>query len=99
MLAKAAAVFAILAGILLAGCARTPPLVSDDGGRIVVLNRSSFSYEKPGAPATSCRLDAGSKQWICDDGTVSELVVAGLPFKGILLVEFDGKQFVRTKNK
>ena len=98
MLAKAAAVFAILAGILLAGCARTPPLVSDDGGRIV-LGRSSFSYEKPGLPATSCRLDAASKQWICEDGTVSKLVVAGLPFKGILLVEFDGKRFLRAENK
>jgi hypothetical protein len=86
------AFLAIVATGMLAGCARTPPVFSDDGAAIAFLG-DTFAYQKPGQAEVTCRFDKNRNLAVCDNGITSELVVAGLPFHGVVLVEFDGRQF------
>lgn len=85
-------VLTVLAAGLLSGCARMPPVFSDDGATIS-LKGEKFRYRAPGQTEVSCEFDDQRKLAVCDDGLTSEFVVAGLPFHGVVLVEFDGRRF------
>ncbi|AHF86623.1 hypothetical protein RLEG3_11880 [Rhizobium leguminosarum bv. trifolii WSM1689] len=82
----------VLAAGLLSGCARMPPVFSDDGATIL-FKGEKFKYQAPGQAAVSCEFDDQRKLAVCDNGLTSELVTAGLPFHGVVLVEFDGRRF------
>lgn len=89
-------VFKLISGFLvsamLGGCARMPPVYSDDGAAINFA-KYSFEYTRPDQVTTECRFDPKQALTICDDGTASTMISAGLPFYGVVLVEFDGRRF------
>ena len=85
-------VLPVLAAGLLSGCARMPPVFSDDGATIS-FKGEKFRYRVPGQTEVSCDFDDQRKLAVCDNGLTSKLVVAGLPFRGVVLVEFDGRRF------
>ena len=89
---KLLGVLAVLATGLVSGCARMPPVFSDDGATIS-FQGEKFKYHAPGRAEVSCKFDDQRKLAVCDNGLTSELVVAGLPFHGVVLVEFDGRRF------
>lgn len=88
----------IVASILSASssCARMPPVFSDDGAEIV-FKGNRFTYRQPKRADTACQFDDARKLAQCEDGTASELTVAGLPFHGVVFVEFDGRTFAPSR--
>ncbi|MFS8144387.1 hypothetical protein [Rhizobium sp. BR 249] len=91
-LPKFLGVLTVFATVLLSGCARMPPVFSDDGATIS-FKGEKFKYHVPDSAEVSCRFVDRRKSAVCDNGLTSELVVAGLPFHGVVLVEFDGRRF------
>jgi len=87
----------VMAAVFLAGCSSIPEMTSQDGSTFA-LNRDIITYAGPEGSATNCALKEASKLWVCEDGTTSMLVTARLPlsFQGVLLVEFDGKNFTNS---
>lgn len=85
-------VSALLVSVALFGCARMPPVYSDDGAAMTFA-KDSFEYTRPSQVITKCRFDPKRKLTVCDDGTASTMMVAGLPFHGVVLIEFDGRHF------
>lgn len=71
-------------------------MFSADGAGLADLGREQIRYVSPGRAETKCLFNKNEATWICDDGTKSSMVVAGLPFYGIARVEFDGRVFVRA---
>jgi hypothetical protein len=57
-----------------------------------------FSYWVPGRDRTTCRLGDQSGPTRCDDGTVSDMIAAGLPFSGIAFIRFDGRTFTPIRH-
>ncbi|WHO79824.1 hypothetical protein [Rhizobium leguminosarum] len=85
-------VVTVLAAGPLSGCARMSPVFSHDGATIS-FKGEKFKYRAPGQAEVSCKFDNKRKLAVCENGLTSELVMAGLPFRGVVLVEFDGRQF------
>lgn len=85
----------VLAARLLSGCAGTPSVFSDDGATIS-FKRDHIRYRAPGQAEVSCKFDKQRKLAVCENGLASEVVVAGLPITGIVLVKFDGREFRRA---
>ena len=85
-------VSALLISLVLCGCARMPPVYSDDRAAINFA-KDGFEYTRPDRVTTKCRFDPKRAQTICEDGTASTMISAGLPFHGVVLVEFDGRRF------
>lgn len=94
---KFLSVLTVLVTGLLSGCARIPPVFSDDGATIS-FKGEKFKYRAPGHAEASCKFDDQRKLAVCDNGLTSRLVVAGLPFHGVVLVEFDGRIFRPTEH-
>ncbi|MBO9399924.1 hypothetical protein J7399_10300 [Shimia sp. R9_1] len=89
-----------VAAVLLTGCATIPEMVSEDGSTFA-LERQIITYAVPEGSATNCEFGEARKLWVCEDGTVSTLATARLPlsFRGVMLVEFDGKTFSSPTQK
>jgi hypothetical protein len=87
---------ALLATGALSGCARMPTVFSDDGATLSFEGKK-LEYRVPGQTKVSCKFDGRQKLVVCDNGLASDLIVARLPFRGVLLVEFDGRQFKPAK--
>lgn len=85
-------VSALFVAMVLCGCARMPPVYSDDGAAIN-FSKDGFEYTRPNDVTTKCRFDSQRAQALCDDGTESTMISAGLPFEGVVLVTFDGRGF------
>lgn len=85
-------VSACLVSVVLCGCARMPTVYSDDGAAMTFAKDSS-EYTRPSQVTTKCRVDPTRELTICDDGTASTIISAGLPFHGVVLIEFDGRRF------
>lgn len=85
-------VLVLVAAGALYGCAGTPDVFSDDGARIS-FKGSRFKYQPTGQVELSCKFDKQRKLAVCDNGLTSELVAAGLPFHGVVFVDFDGRRF------
>ncbi|WP_085736050.1 hypothetical protein [Rhizobium sp. CIAT894] len=94
---KLLTVLTALAAGTLSGCARMPPVFSDDGASIS-FKGEKFEYRAPGQAEVSCKFDNTRKLAVCDNGLTSELVVAGLPFRGVVIVEFSGRRFRPAKH-
>jgi hypothetical protein len=92
-----AVLWAILTVGLLSSFATMPPILLSHDGAALAFRGDKFSYRLPGRAATSCRFNNKRKLAVCDNGLTSDLVISGLPFEGVVLVEFDGRQFIRPK--
>ena len=70
-------------------------MISQDGAVLQDIGSKSLTYAKTDGSKTPCRFEKARQLWSCDDGTVSGMTVAGLPFNDIVLIEFDQKTFTR----
>jgi hypothetical protein len=82
----------VVACSLLSGCARLPTMYSDDGA-VLHFSGKKLRHSVPGQADTLCQFDKQTQLHECDDGTSSTLILAGLPFYGVVLAEFDGRRF------
>jgi len=72
-------------------------MVAQDGAALLDVSQSRLTYQKADGNKTPCRYEKAQQHWTCDDGTVSDMTVAGLPFHGIVLIDFDNRRFSRKQ--
>ena len=67
-------------------------MYSDDGA-VLDFSGKALRYSVPGQADALCQFNKQSQVYQCDDGTSSTLLLAGLPFMGVIMAEFDGRRF------
>lgn len=83
-----------IAGLLLSACSH-PDMISQDGSSLQNFRSTRLTYARADGSETLCHFEEHRKLWTCDDGTMSDMTVAGIPLDGMVFADFDNKRFAR----